>query len=70
MPGAGADGARRYLDVFDLTVLRDRDGEADGVADAAGYALDEVGEGLGRGECYEAAHAGGFEACKLSTYEG
>lgn len=65
MPRAGADGARPHRDVLDLPVLGDRDGEADGVADAARYALDDVREGLGGGEGDEAAHAGGFEACRF-----
>ena len=60
---AGADGGRRDMDVFDLARLRDRDGEAFRVADAAGDALDEVREGLGVGEGDEAAHAGVGEAC-------
>lgn len=69
MPGPGTDGACAHGDVFDLPVLRDGDGEADGVADAARYALDEVGEGLWGGEGDEAAHASGFKACHLSTRE-
>ena len=63
MPAAGADADSADLDVFDLEGLRDGDGEAFWVADAAGDALDEVGKGLRGGEGNEPAHAGGFEAC-------
>lgn len=59
---AGADGDGADRDVLDLFGLRDGDGEAFRVADAARDALDEVREGLGGGEGDEAAHAGFFEA--------
>ncbi len=62
MAATGADADGTDGDVFDLAGLRDGDGEALGVADAAGNALDEVGQGLGVGEGDEAAYAGGFEA--------
>ena len=42
-PAARADGYPRDLDVFYLPRLRDRDGEAFRVANAARDALDEVG---------------------------
>ena len=57
-PAAGADAHRADQDVFHLPVLRDRDGETFGVADAARDALDQVRQGLRRVEGYEAAHAG------------
>lgn len=69
VPRPGTDGACAHGDVFDLPVLRDGDGEADGVADAARYALDDVGEGLWGGEGDEAAHARRFEACRLLARE-
>lgn len=59
---SGADGDGLDVDVFHLAGLRDGDGEAFRVADAAGYALEEMREGLRVGERHEAAHAGGFEA--------
>lgn len=47
--------------IFYLSCLRYSDGESFGGADAFGYSLDEMGEGLGGVEFDEAAHAGGFE---------
>lgn len=57
-----ADGHRLDVDVFYLARLRDRDGEAFGVADAAGDALEEMRQRLRVREGDEPAHAGGFEA--------
>ena len=50
------------LDVFDVAPLRDGDGEALRVADAAGDAVDEVCEEFWAGEGDEAAHAGIWKA--------
>ena len=59
---AGAYGNSTDLNVFDMLHLRDGNGETFRIADAASYALDQMGEGLGFGEGYEATHTGGFEA--------
>ena len=58
---ARADRHRLDLDVFHLARLRDGDGEAFWIADAAGDAFDEMGEGLRLGELDEAAHPRGFK---------
>jgi hypothetical protein len=55
---ARTDAYSADLDVFDGRGLRNRNGEAFGRANAAGNALDEVGERLGGVECNEAACAG------------
>ena len=61
MTGAGTDGTCTDGDVLDLAILRDCDGEADRIADAASYSFDEVCEGLGSRERHEATHAGRFK---------
>ena len=55
---ARTDAYSADLDVFNGRGLRNRNGEAFGRANAAGDALDEVGERLGGVECNEAACAG------------
>lgn len=55
---AGADSDAADVDVGEGGALRDGDGEALGVAEAAAHALDDGEEGLGRVEADDAAHAG------------
>ena len=61
-PAAGADGDGRDVNIFHIAPLGNRNGEALGVADAVGNAVDEVCEGLRGGEGDEAAHSGVGEA--------